>query len=236
MKGKRGKAGKTKELTRRAKIIIGAIAAPLFIAVFMIIDWRTQGHFEPQELILAIGIVIFFLLLFVLPSFRRWCLDTIGENDNSIKKRPWRFFVALAISFIFFFYILSSESQVTVPSSLQFNIIIVSSTLGGLVLAATTISRGKRAKRRELLSVAQKLIMATLLFVFFTALFFIVESIGGIDQNSFELANLLNWFRGAFFWSAIVSIYTGGILFSLGIIDLVIALTHMRRDLTRKIA
>jgi len=226
----KGKEGKTRELPLWAKILI-AILLIIFLVVF---DWISEGHFELSNLTLILGFVTFFILLYALPSFRRWILNIIGEDDNSIKERSWRFLVALVISFIFFFYILSGDTQVAVPSTLQFNIIIVSATLGGLVLAAGAISRGKRARRRELLSVAQKLIMATLLFVFFTALFFIVELIGGIDPDSFELTNSLNWFRGACFWSGFASLFAGGILFSLGIIDLVIVLTRMRQDLTRK--
>lgn len=233
MKGKRGKVGKTKELPRWAIILIVVIVAILIIAALLITDWWTKGHFEPSDLIdliIILGAVTLFILLAVWHSLRRRVLDIIGE-DSVEKLSTWRSFVALAILFILTFYILLGDAQVAVPSTLQFNIIIVSSTLGGLVLAAATISRVENAERRELLSVAQKLIVATLLFIFFTALFFIVESIGGIDKYSFEFTTLVNWFRGACFWSAFVSLFAGGILFSLGIIDLVIALTHMRKRL-----
>jgi hypothetical protein len=225
--------GKTKTKLPRWATILAVVTVVTIIAISLVLaDRLTEFNFEPSLLFYTIGFAIFFIFLFALPSFRRWILNIIGEDDNSIKERQWRFLVALVILFILFFYILLGDAQVAVPSTFQFNIIIVSSTLGGLVLAAATISRGKRAKRRELLAVAQKLIMATLLFVFFTALFFIVELIGGIDPDSFEITSLLNWFRGTCYWSAFVSIFAGGILFSLGIIDLVIALTRMRKRLS----
>jgi hypothetical protein len=218
------------------KRIIGALGIALIIIIFLVIGRLNKGQFEPSSVIGTIGIGVFSVLYILLRPFAKIILraaNIIGEDKDSIKTRPaWRLFVVIPISFILIFYILLGDAQIAVPSTLQFNIIIVSSTLGGLVLAAATISRGKRAKRRELISVAQKLIMATLLFIFFTGLIFIVELIGGIDPDSFEFTNPVNWFRGVCFWSALASCYGGLSLFSLGIIDLVIALTRMRKRLS----
>jgi hypothetical protein len=222
--------GKTKKLPRWAQILITAIVT--IVAIFLVVsvvvtDWRTKGHVDTSSLIIILGAVALFILFTAWRSLRVWALDIIGE-DSMEKLMPWRFLVAIVVLSILVSYILLGDAQVAVPSALQFNIIIVSSTLGGLVLAAAKISRVKSGEYRKLLAVAQKLIMATLLFIFFTALYFTVESIGGIDPDSFELTNLANWFRGACFWSAFASILAGGILFSLGIIDLVLALRHMR--------
>ncbi len=221
-------------MTGRRKGLIVAIAI-LLIILLVVVGWLVKGHFEPASLIAISVVTIFFILLAVFQPFRRRVLrvlNIIGEDEDSITTRPpWHFLLVSSISFVVFFYILLGDSQVTVPPVLQFNIIIVSSALGGLVLAAATISRARNDEHRELLSVAQKLIVATILFVFATALLFLIELSGGIDPNSFEPTTLMGWFRGICFWSTAICFFLGVILFALGIIDLVIALTHMRQRL-----
>lgn len=217
---------------RRRGLIVAR--AMLLLILLVVIGWLVEGHFEPLFLISILGVAAFLILLVVFQPFRRrilWVLNIIGEDEASIRKKPlWHFLLVSSISFIVCFYILLGDSQVTVPPVLQFNIIIVSSALGGLVLAAATISRVRNDERRELLSVAQKLIVATILFVFATALLFLVELSGGIAPNSFEPTTLMGWFRGICFWSTVICFFPGVILFALGIIDLVIALTHMRQN------
>ena len=213
----------------KKQIVIISILAIFLIVSLVVTEW---GHVEPTRLIAISVVIIFSILLAVFQPFRKRVLrvlNVIGEDKDSIKKRPpWLFLLVPFILFIVCFYILLGDSQVAVPSTLQFNIIIVSATLGGLVLATATISRVKRAKRRELLSVAQKLIVATILFVFTTALLFLVELLGGIDANSFEWTTK-GLFRGIFFWATVICFFSGVILFSFGIIDLILALSHMRR-------
>ena len=157
---------------------------------------------------------------------RGWRLRRlIGEDEKSINNRPMLYFLLVPILlFIFSFYILLGNTQINTPPVLQFNIIVVSATLGGLILAATAIAK---FKHRELLSIAQKLIVATILFVFATALLFIVVLLGGIESPSW----LICTFREIFFWATVICFFPGVILFSIGIIDLVIKLGDIRRSI-----
>jgi uncharacterized membrane protein YozB (DUF420 family) len=224
-------------IDKTQKRIIAISILLILLIISVVISQLDKGQLKSSSLITMIGVGILLILFIVFRPFRRIVLkaaNIIGEDEDSIRTRPaWSLFVAVPISFVLLFYIFLGDTQVTVPPTLQFNIIIVSSTLGGLVLAAATISRGKRRKRRELLSVAQKFIVATLLFVLFTALFFIIELVGGINTNSFELTNSASWFRGICYWAALVSSGAGLVLFPLGMTDLVIALTHMRQKLNK---
>ena len=212
---------KTKdELPRWAKILIVTILAILLVAI----DWLLKGHFEPSISITISVVIIFFILRATFQSFRRGVLrvlNLIGEDRGNIRIRPtWHFPLVSSIVFILCLYILLGDSQVTVPPVLQFNIIIVSSALGGLVLAGATNQRISDSVHDELIFVAQKLIVATILFVFSTALLFLSE-----------LTTTMGWSHDICFWLTAICFFPGVILFALGIIDLVIALTHMRQRL-----
>ena len=211
-------ANTTDRLPRWAKILIIIILAILLVVV----DWLVKGHFEPASLIAISVVTILFILLAVFQPFRRRVLrvlNIIGEDEDSITTRPpWHFLLVYSIFFIVCFYILLGDSQVTVPPVLQFNIIIVSSMLGGLVLAGATNQRISDSVHDELIFVAQKLIVATILFVFSTALLFLSE-----------LTTTMGWFHGICFWLTAICFFPGVILFALGIIDLALALSHMRQ-------
>jgi len=137
---------------------------------------------------------------------------------------------------LFALYVLIPSPKITLPSGLQFNVIIISATLGGLVLAGASNQRITDQTHDKLMSVAQKLISATILFLVFTALFFWVESTGGIDTNTpdFSRAGIL---RGTFFFSGAISFYVGIFLFSIALIDLAFTLRGIKkrpRQRTRK--
>ena len=224
MKGKRGKAGKTKELPRWAKILIVAILAILLVVT----DWLVKGHFEPAIAITVSAVLIFLILRIRFQSIKRAVqrvLNLIGEDRGNIIRPAWHFPLVSFMILVLVFYILLGdsralldESRVIVPPVLQFNIIIVSAALGGLVLAGATNKRLSDSVHDELIFVAQKLIVATILFVFSTALLFFSE-----------LTTTIDWLYNACFWLTALCFFPGVILFALGIIDLIIALSHMRQ-------
>jgi len=212
------------KMTRKRKGLIATIVIILAI-LLVVIDWLVKGHFEPPVVIAIAVAVIFSILRAKSQRFKsvvQRVLNLIGEDRD----RPaWHFPLVSFMILVLVFYILLGDSRVLldgsrviVPPVLQFNIIIVSATLGGLVLTAATIPRDKRGEYRELLSVAQKLIVATILFVFSTALLFFSE-----------LTTTINWLYNICFWLTALCFFPGVILFALGIIDLIIALSHMRQ-------
>jgi hypothetical protein len=221
--GENIKRGKTVMTKRQGQIIAFGI---LLLILLVAVDWLVDHHFESVRLIAISAVAITFIVFTLSQTLRRKAiraLNLVGEDESSIKARPaWHFLLVSFMLFIVCFYILLGNSQVHVSPVLQFNIIIVSSTLGGLVLAAATISRNNKAERRELLSVAQKLIAATILFVFATALLFLCG-----------LTTTIGWFYNICFWLTVICFFPGVGLFSIGIIDLVIALNHVRQKLSK---
>lgn len=170
---------------------------------------------------------IFLVLLWRLPRFRRWIRDTIGEGAP-IQRPRYRFILPALFAMPFVLYVLLSGVKESIPPVIEFSPIVVAPILGGLVLTAAGSRRIRRRARIELISVAQKLIVATVLLIVFVSLFFTVDLIGGIDLNSIKWSfpNVLRWFC---FWGSAWTFYTGAYLFLLGITDLVFALRHLRR-------
>lgn len=211
-------ANTTNKLPRWAKILIVIILAILLVAI----DRLFKGHFELSTLIAISGVIIFFILRAVSQPFSRGVqrvLNLIGEDKDSRRIRPpWHFLLVSSMVFILSLYILLGDPQVTVPPVLQFNIIIVSSALGGLVLAGAANQRISDSIHDELISVAQKLIVATILFIFSTALLFFSE-----------LTTTMGWFHDICFWLTAICFFPGVILFAIGIPDLVLALSHIRQ-------
>jgi hypothetical protein len=209
------------------------ITVTLLSVALVVADWLMRGYVQLSSLVIMAAFLLSLILYLNMPLFREKVaniLNIIGEDEKVISNRPmWYFLLVPILILVFSFYVLLGNAQITIPPVLQFNIIIVSSTLGGLVLAAATIPRVRNDAYRELLSVAQKLIVATILFVLATALLFLVELLGGIEANSFEWTTR-GLFRAVFFWATVICFFPGIILFSLGVIDLILVLSRMRRS------
>jgi len=161
-----------------------------------------------------------------LAKFTQQLMSVIGER-RSIRRPSYRLIIPIPLVIPFVFYLLLSGVQKSVPPALQWSIIAVAPTLGGLLLAAASNRRLRKGVHEELISVAQKLIVATVLFIFFTCLFFTVELTGGIDTSSRDLS-LMGWFRGGSFWVSAAFFYGGVYLFLVAIIDLVLALRRFK--------
>lgn len=167
------------------------------------------------------------LVLRTSARLRKWITDTIGEGPP-VQRPRFRSIPPAFFAVPFAFYVLLSGIQKFSTPVTDFSLIVVAPTLGGLVLTAAGSKRIRRITRIELISVAQKLIVATVLLIIFTSLRFTLDLLGGIDLNSIKLS-YLNIFRWAFFWGAAWSLYCGIFLFLFGIFDLVFALRHLRR-------
>jgi len=218
-------------MTKKRQFLIATVAT-LLIALLVVIDWQTKEQFDLFSLIALTGTLVFFIVLVISQSFRR-AIITIAGEDTELIKSSWRYLLSIPITFILSWYILLSGKAIETPPVLQFNIIIVSSALGGLVLAAATIPKVRDIGYSELLSVAQKLIVATILFVLSACLLFLIDLVGGIEPGSVELTSANWWVSNICFWLTVLCYFPGIALFSLGIIDLVTALTHMRHGLNK---
>ncbi len=82
----------------------------------------------------------------------------------------------------------------------------------------------------KIMRVAQKLIVSALLLGLFTLLFMGQESLGTADPNVLEIGTIRGWLRGSFFWGSAMSLVVAGMLFSVGIIELVFALRLVARS------
>jgi len=120
-------------------------------------------------------------------------------------------------------FILKTE-VVTPISDSRFSILVVAPILGGLALAA---SPGFRDKPR-LIQVAQKFLIATVLFIIFLPSIEVVNSKEDFDWQSFDIG----WeavILGFYFWLASLSFFLGIFLFFLGLVDLVFTLAGIRK-------
>jgi hypothetical protein len=130
----------------------------------------------------------------------------------------------------FTIYTLFPGTKDVIPQGVGFSPIVIAPVLGGLMLTAAGNKRIKNRARIELISVAQKLIVATVLLIVFAAIFFTAYLFGlaDIELNALEWS-VAGFFRWAFFWVGVWVFYPGVYLFLFGIFDLVFALRHLRR-------
>jgi hypothetical protein len=193
--------------------------------ITLLIDrWQTGAWRTPA--IVFVTVIIVIAVLFIL--FRRYVKQVL--NKLRFQKfglgTSLRFFTAGILSTLFALYVLIPNPKVTVPSGLQFNVIVTSATLGGLVLAGASNRRIPRKTHNKFMSVAKKLIYATILFLVFTVLLFWTESTGGIDTNTLDISRE-GIIRGVFFYGGALSFYAGIFLFSIALIDLALAIRNI---------
>ena len=201
-------------------------AITITFAIITVIFWWIDDHIDWQNVSVMLAIVLFVTILVVFPKFTRQLMSVAGER-HSIQRPSFRLILPIPFVIPFVFYLLLSGAQQSVPPILQWSIIAVAPTLGGLVLAGASNHRLEEGVHDELISVVQKLILATVLFILFTCLFFTVELTGGIDTSSLDLS-LMGWFRGGSFWTSAAFFFAGVYLFLVAIMDLVLALRNFR--------
>lgn len=202
------------------------LALVITFALIAVINWWRYGTIDWRNIGVMIAIVLFFVVMAVFPEFTGQLMSVIGER-RSIRRPSYRLIIPIPFVIPFVFYLLLSGVQKSVPPTLQWSIIAVAPILGGLVLAGASNRRIKKGAHDELISVAQKLIVATVFFILFTCFFFTVEITGGIDTSLVDLS-LMGWFRGVSFWISAAFFYAGVYLFLVAIIDLVLVLKRLR--------
>lgn len=212
----------------RRRVLLWLLFYPV-MALLMICAWWL-GTFQWSQ---AYTVVIFSLVAFavyVRPVWRRRLIDIVGMDRRMASEFGWRWTLASFLGLIFSFYFLLGGIQKSIPPVLQFTIVAVSSTLGGLVMTSANNQRIGYDRHDELIRVAQKFIVATILFLLTAALLFlIVELLGDVDPNVFDIS-LAGIVRGICFWAMGFWFFTGTFLFSLGIIDLALTLRRLRRN------
>jgi len=201
----------------------------LLLALTIRSEWHTLTtslvNWSSLNFLVQLGIVL--VLFWKVRRFRRWIMDTIGERPP-IQRRWYQFLLPALFAMPFVFYVLLSGVKRSVTPVMDFSLIAIAPILGGLMLTAAGSKRIRRVVRLELISVAQKLIVATVLLIVFTALFFTLDLVGDIDPKSLEWSSM-GFIRWAFFWGNVWSFYPGVYLFLLGVSDLVFTLRHLRR-------
>jgi hypothetical protein len=152
-----------------------------------------------------------------------WLTDLLGlEGHFSI----WVYEVGFVGGLFLSLYLLLGGPQNVVPPILQFSIIPVTATLGGLVIAGANYYSGTDIKRRvELLRVAQKFIVATIAFIFFAVLTWLASLGGPIDPNQFGT----EWVKSFFFWVSAILFVLAAIIFVIGMVELAMSLKNLKK-------
>lgn len=203
-------------------IRIPLMTAVLFGAV-LLYEWKLDSYEISHGYLLA-AIFIVTLAYRWLRSPLRWLIDFLGlEKEHSVVKLEGCIFGGFIISI----YLLLSSEVNLVPPVLQFSIIPVTAMLGGLVIAGANYSKILPEQRTELLRVAQKLIVATISFIFFAALLSLSEVGGSVDPNILPSSSL-GVVKLILFWLAVGLFFSGTGLFVLGVIDLAIGLKNLK--------
>jgi TRAP-type C4-dicarboxylate transport system permease small subunit len=177
-----------------------------------------------------------FVLATVFWIFRgswRWFVDLIGLEED-FRRGNYTISVGVRLGISLFggllisFYLLLGSKSSAIPPELQFSIIPVAAVLGGLVIAGANYSKIELEQRAELLRVAQKLIVATISFIFFVMLFYFVNIGTDLQPNQLPTSSL-DLVRLIFFYLATFIFFFGTTLFVLGIIDLALGLKNLKR-------
>ncbi len=210
-------------------IIIATSAITLFI------EWWQTGIWRKPVMVLVGVIIVLIGIAWVFRTYGQPVFEKIGVKKQDVQSlfTPLRFFMAGILATLFALYVLLPNPKFTIPSSLQFNVIVISATLGGLVLAGASNRRISRQANNKLISIAKKLIYATILFLVFTALLYWLEATGGIDANipDYSKEGII---RGTFFYGGAASFYTGIFLFSIALIDLAFTLRNLTKSPNRR--
>jgi len=151
--------------------------------------------------------------------------DKASDMFNTVIE-DYRLFITIFLATPMVFYVLLSGVVKEVPPALNVSVIMVSATLGGLILAGTLNRRSADSIYYKLLSVARRFILATVLFLIFNATYFSIELIGGIDYKTFEFSTI-GAVRALFWWFTVLVFYIAVYIFTLSLIDVVIVLRNI---------
>jgi hypothetical protein len=170
-------------------------------------------------------IAMLFWHLKVLRDWFRWIIDFLGLENL----KDFRFIIVIFSASIFSIYLLGFKNS-EIPFGLQFSIIPVSATLGGLVIAGANNSKLSPNSRNDLLRVAQNFIVATISFIFFAASFALANLSPSINPNV-PPTNNIETIAFIFFWASVAFFFIGTFLFVIGIVDLALGLKKIKNEL-----
>lgn len=210
----------------RKRIFFSLIIALLF-GLVLVYEWRL-GSLEISHVYLMAIIYILAMLFWHVGKLRewwRWIVDFAGLEKSGIFQLWTGLFGGLLISI----YLLLSGKNDVIPPVLQFSIVPVTATLGGLVIAGANYSKISPERRSELLRVAQSLIVATISLIFFAVLFYFADIGGSVNPNNLP-STQLEWIKLVFFWLAVVCFFSGTSLFVVGIINLAVGLKNLKKE------
>ena len=201
-----------------------AASIPVVFGLVLLYEYLTKS-FQLSNGLLFAGTAFITILYIWFNPFKRvgnWLLDLIGLGGQ-ISFMVYE--IGFLGGFLLSLYLLLGGPQVIVPSILQFSIVPVTATLGGLVIAGANYSSIDPIRRVELLRVAQKMIIATISFIFFAVFAWLAQLGGQIDPNEFGLEVA----KSFFFWFGAFLFVAGAVLFVIGIIELAVSLKNLKK-------
>jgi hypothetical protein len=209
----------------------------LMAVLFGLLLWYENytGTYKTSHTYLLSAIYVVTMLFWHIKKFRiwfKWIIDFLGLEKILTATGFFRFYFCLIGAFIISIYLLGSK-DIVIPPGLQFSIIPVTATLGGLVIAGSNNSKLSPVSRNELLRVAQNLIVATISFIFFVATFALANISKDFDPNVLPTTDV-EWVKFCFYWLSVVFFFIGTALFVVGITDLSLGLKRIKNELSNK--
>jgi hypothetical protein len=206
---------------RQGNILIWVLI--LLLALFIYEEFKYYyevKNFNWLYLVSIIEIALLMVFWFKVKLLRR----VIGEDGHTKRSK-----VQLSLIFTFIMILIiplviyeTLNNVNTIQTIEPLSILVVSPTLGGLVLAFTALTT--KIKKVDLFAVAQKFIITAIMFVIFTPSMYLVEFLK-INPAIPDMSNpSINIIGGIYFWIATPAFYIGIILFLWALIDLVFAL------------
>lgn len=202
------------------------------LLAFEIYYYRLQlGHMVKWP---SLGVIIIVAILVVLwfkvPVFQQ----ILGEGESARKRSRFHLFVntVLLIAFIFpvsIYYIANLSTQQ--PQSLQqLSFIAVGLGFSAVSFGAASIPGITLASRNELVRVAKKFVLVTVLFILFVpwVKIFDFPPFKDIDVNSLVLSDINAWMRGLAFYLMVLTFYGGQLLFLFGVTDFIRSFVDLR--------
>jgi hypothetical protein len=216
------------------------------LSLFLLYE-KLAGAFQLSHAYFTAGAWLFFAVMVWWSEGRRRVSGWIGWDVVTRRGAGWLVWAivsgivaGLLAMYVVWAYALTSEPNVAntgiTPAVLAFSVPVVSAMLSGLAISAANYSRIASEHRTEMLRVAQKFVVATVLLIVFVVTFsfllLVEKRFGQIDPNR------LAWGQaevsgGIFFWLSALSLCLGSFLFVLGVGELVSALVTLRGDGSR---
>jgi hypothetical protein len=230
--------------SNQTKILVGFSLFFLFIILYTFFSNSFDINQKKVAIIFSLLIYFFIALPFGINASRNWLASIMGWEDYT----PWKIFflllflIIVMLPFTLFFLNSFSGNRIdnaisptiafnpynTVPDVFKFSIVVVSSTLGGLVLAASNNKNIDLLTKRKFVNASKKFIISTILFILFAVWFFNANIFGLIQPNNFqEHITGPGIYIAVSFWVSVFCYYVGLILFLSGIFELIDALRKL---------